>query len=332
MDVIFGSAASQTSQVNDAGREGTLVRNDKIPDSEIVEMNGDRNSEIREMNRDRNSEERHQGRDDSLNPVGIFDSGVGGISTLGAMVKLMPEEDFLYYGDEKNAPYGTKATEEVISCVRKVVNELQKDHIKALVIACNTATGAAAAVLRKELTIPVIGIEPALKPASEAGKGGKIMVMATPLTLRQKKFLALMDKYGTNAEPVACHGLMELVEHEDFPGAERYLENMIAGWELDCIDAVVLGCTHYVFLRPMIRKMLPERILITDGNGGTARQLRRVLEQRGLARRSGEETRGNGEEPGAKRAGRIVFKTSGSSERTLPVMQRLLKLALDLEE
>ena len=264
-------------------------------------------------------------RDESFeglqNPVGIFDSGVGGISTLGAMVKLMPGEDFLYYGDEKNAPYGTKTTEEVISCVRDVVDELQKEHIKALVMACNTATGAAAAVLRKELTIPVIGIEPALKPASEAAHGGKIMVMATPLTLRQEKFHLLMSKYGANAVPVACDGLMELIESENFSGAEKYLEEMISDWDLDTIDAVVLGCTHYVFLRPVIRMMLPEKILITDGNSGTARQLQRVMEQRGLLRKSREDSR----------PGKVFFRTSGDSETTLPVMQRLLKLALELE-
>ena len=245
-------------------------------------------------------------------PIGVFDSGVGGISTLAAMVRELPGEDFLYYGDTRNAPYGTKTTGEVIACVREVVGKLLAEEVKALVIACNTATGAAAAVLRAELTIPVIGIEPALKPAEEAWHGGRILVMGTPLTLRQEKFLNLMERFGAHAVPLPCPGLMELVEREDEAGAGAYLEQMFARWDLDQIDAVVLGCTHYVFLKPMIRRMLPERILITDGNAGTARQLRRVLGDRGLLRSE-------------ERKGSVRLETSGDPEKTIPVMERLLR-------
>ena len=109
-------------------------------------------------------------------PIGVFDSGLGGISTLGEMRKLLPGEHFIYYGDTGNAPYGTKPREEVVRCVRRVVDLLMKENIKALAIACNTATSAAAAQLRQELEIPVIGIEPALKPAHEIRKNGKITV------------------------------------------------------------------------------------------------------------------------------------------------------------
>ncbi len=252
-------------------------------------------------------------RDD---PIGVFDSGVGGISTLGSMVRLLPREHFIYFGDAKNAPYGTKTTGEVIACVRGVVQELEKEHVKALVIACNTATGAAAATLRSELTIPVIGIEPALKPAYDANKKGKILVMATPLTLHQQKFENLMERYGENAVPLPCEGLMELVEREDCAGAEAYLKRLFSAWDLEGVAAVVLGCTHYVFLRPVIRAMLPERILVTDGNAGTARQLRRVLEARDLLRTEGK--------------GRVEMKTSGDPERILPVMDRLMEKAREL--
>ena len=116
-------------------------------------------------------------------PVGVFDSGAGGISTLREMIRELPDERFIYFGDMANAPYGTKSTEEVVTCVRSVVGRLMEQNIKALVIACNTATGAAAAVLRDELTIPVVGMEPALKPASKARKNGSVLVLATPLTL-----------------------------------------------------------------------------------------------------------------------------------------------------
>jgi len=252
----------------------------------------------------------------SGDPIGVFDSGVGGISTLGAMVRLMPGESFIYYGDTRHAPYGTKTTEEVIACVRRVVNLLLEERIKALVIACNTATGAAAAVLREELSIPVIGMEPALKPAWEAGGGGAILVMATPLTLRQEKFSRLMERYGENAVPLACPGLMELVEQENDAGAETYLRTLFSQWDLNRVSAVVLGCTHYVFLRPMIRRMLPGHILITDGNEGTARQLRRVLERNNLL--------------SAAEQGGIRLLTSGDEDRILPVMRRLLEKAYRL--
>ena len=250
------------------------------------------------------------------NPIGIFDSGVGGISTLGAMVRLLPAEKFIYYGDTRNAPYGTKSTEEVIHCVRNVVAELEKDRIKTLVIACNTATGAAAAVLRAEKTYPVIGMEPALKPAWEATKEKRILVLATPLTLRQEKFALLMARYGEHAVPIPCEGLMERVEQMDWDGARQYLEKLFAGMEMDQVGAVVLGCTHYVFLRPMIRQMLPERILITDGNEGPARQLRRVMAERGLLRETG--------------TGSVILRTSGSPEQVIPVMEQLLEKAIRL--
>ena len=243
------------------------------------------------------------------NPVGVFDSGIGGISTLREMIRELPDERFLYYGDVAHAPYGTKSTEEVIACVRTVVDHLLEREIKALVIACNTATGAAAAVLRKELTIPVIAMEPALKPASEIRKNGNVLVLATPLTLQQEKFENLMKLYGQGAVKVPCPGLMELVEAEDTEGARSYLKELFTRYPPEKVDAVVLGCTHYVFLKDMFREMLPERIAITDGNAGTARQLRRVLKREGLL---------NPEGPGA-----VELETSGT-EKDIALMRKLL--------
>lgn len=243
-------------------------------------------------------------------PVGVFDSGVGGISTLREMIRELPEERFVYYGDMANAPYGTKSTEEVTGCVRSVVDRLLQKHIKALVIACNTATGAAAATLRKELDIPVVGMEPALKPASKARKNGSVLVLATPLTLQQEKFENLMRQYGEGAVKVPCPGLMELVEADDTAGALQYLQELFIQYPPEKTDAVVLGCTHYVFLKDMIRKLLPDRIAITDGNAGTARQLRRVLEQNGLLNREGP--------------GEVILETSGT-EKDITLMRRLLQ-------
>ena len=258
--------------------------------------------------------------EESRKAIGVFDSGVGGIGTLAALVRELPRERFIYFGDMEHAPYGTKTTEEVQGLVRNVVEGLEKDRIKALVIACNTATGAAAAMLRQEKAYPVIGMEPALKPAEESWKGGRILVMATPLTLRQQKFHSLMERFGAHAVPLACPGLMELVEREDDEGARKYLEELFGAWELEQVDAVVLGCTHYVFLKPMLRRMLPDRILITDGNRGTARQLHRVLDGQGIL---------NPEGPGG-----VEMRTSGDPAEILPVMHRLYERAklLDLDE
>ena len=242
-------------------------------------------------------------------PIGVFDSGVGGISTLREMIRELPDERFIYFGDMANAPYGTKSTEEVIACVRSVVDRLMKQNIKALVIACNTATGAAAAVLRDELSIPVVGMEPALKPASKARKNGSVLVLATPLTLHQEKFENLMKQYGEGAVKVPCPGLMELVEADDTEGAKRYLEKLFSQYPAETVDAVVLGCTHYVFLKDMIRGLLPERIAITDGNAGTARQLRRVLAAENLL---------NEEGPGS-----VELETSGT-QKDIELMRKLL--------
>ena len=248
--------------------------------------------------------------DQTRNPIGVFDSGIGGISTLREMLRELPEERFIYFGDTANAPYGTKSSQEVLACVRGVVDRLLKRDIKALVIACNTATGAAAAALRRELSIPVIGMEPALKPASEYRRDGMVLVLATPLTLKQEKFKNLMERYGEGAVRVPCPGLMELVEADDGPGALHYLQDLFTRYPPERVDAVVLGCTHYVFLRDMIRNLLPDRIAITDGNAGTARQLRRVLTREGLLNEAG---------PGG-----VELETSGTPQ-DLALMRRLLE-------
>ena len=245
--------------------------------------------------------------------VGVFDSGVGGISTLAEMTRLMPRERFLFYGDTAHAPYGTKPREEVLGYVRAVMEHLLRQNVKAVAIACNTATAVAAAELRATYDLPIIGIEPALKPAHELRHGGSILVLATPMTLRLEKFQHLMAQYGDGAVPLPCPGLMELVEREAFDQAERYLREHFSAYDMNRVDAVVLGCTHYVFLRPVLSRILPEGVRVLDGNLGTARQLRRVLEGRGLLRETGE--------------GSVIFETSGAPETVLPRMEALMRRA-----
>ena len=252
-----------------------------------------------------------------LSPIGVFDSGVGGISVLAEMERMLPHEDFVYFGDTLHAPYGTKPEAEVLGYVRGVMAHLAARDVKAVVIACNTATSVAAARLREELTLPIIGMEPALKPAAEHRRGGAILVLATPMTLRLPKFQALYARYGEGAEPLPCPGLMDLVEQEDFLRAEIYLKKLLQPYDLSRVDAVVLGCTHYVFLRPLLHHLLPGSTLILDGNAGTARQLARVLAQRGLLRQEGQ--------------GSLTLETRGDSASVLPRMRHLLALARKLD-
>ena len=246
-------------------------------------------------------------------PVGVFDSGVGGISVLAEMRRVLPREDFIFFGDTAHAPYGTKSREEVLGYVRGVVDHLLAQGVKAVVIACNTATSVAAAELRETYDLPIIGMEPALKPAHELRQDGQILVLATPMTLQLEKFQRLMELYGEGAEPLPCPGLMDLVEKEDFAQAREYLRERFAPYDLARVDAVVLGCTHYSFLRPVLAEILPEGVPVLDGNLGTARQLARVLEARELNNLTGE--------------GSVILQTSGDPGRAIPVMERLLLLA-----
>ena len=249
---------------------------------------------------------------DRFSPIGVFDSGVGGIGTLAALRRELPGESFLFYGDTANAPYGTKSREEVMGCVSRIMDRMLARDVKAVVIACNTATAVAAAELRARYTLPIIGIEPALKPASEIRREGSILVLATPMTLRLEKFRALYARYGEGAIPLPCPGLMELVEKEADDEARRYLLDLFKPYDLTRVDAVVLGCTHYVFLRPILKEILPPTVSVLDGNEGTARQLRRVLTANGLL---------------SDGQGSVTLETSGNPALVLPVMQRLLERA-----
>ncbi len=247
-------------------------------------------------------------------PIGVFDSGVGGLSVLGCLRRELPRERFIYYGDNANAPYGTKPPEEVLSCAKRVTDTLAGRGIKALVIACNTATAVAAAPLRAACPFPIVAMEPALKPASQLRRGGRVLVLATPNTLSLPKFADLMRRYGEDALPLPCPGLMELVEAERFDDAVKYVTDLVEAHQPDRVDAVVLGCTHYVFLRPMLRSALSGHIALVDGNEGTARQLRRVLEAAALL-------------APPEQAGSAELLTSGSEEVLLPLMRRMLQRA-----
>lgn len=215
-------------------------------------------------------------------PIGVFDSGLGGISVLRALRALLPGEDYLYFGDSRHAPYGDKPLQEVQALSRKAVELLLARGAKAIVIACNTATSAAAALLREQYpAVPIIGTEPALKPAVERHPGGHILVMATEMTLHEEKFHHLQEQFETQArvDSVPCPGLMEFVEQGVFQGkeVEDYLRAHLSPHLCPSVDAVVLGCTHYPFLRDAIRRVVGETPEILDGAAGIARQTKRRL-------------------------------------------------------
>ena len=245
--------------------------------------------------------------------VGVFDSGLGGISVLRALVAELPREDFRYFGDSAHAPYGEKTEAEVLELSRGIAERFLADGAKAIVIACNTATSAAAATLRAaHPDVPIVGIEPALKPASLLRHGGCVLVMATPVTLSQEKFLSLMARYGEGAVALPCPGLMEFVERgeTDSPALEDYLQRLFQPFRARQVDSVVLGCTHYAFLREQIARHFPAGTVLVDGNEGTVRQLRRRLEETGLLREAGE--------------GSVTLETCCDRPEVIGQMRRLL--------
>lgn len=248
-------------------------------------------------------------------PIGVFDSGVGGISILKELVKLMPNENFIYYGDSANAPYGTKTLEQVADLVNEDAKYLYEKGVKALVVACNTATSVGIKELRERYhdIMPVIGIEPALKPAVLSKEHPTVLVMATPMTLREKKFHNLMQRFMEQAEivPLPCPGLMEFVERGELSSEEleTYLRELFMPYEN--VDAIVLGCTHYPFVKEMIRKVIGNDVRLFDGGEGTARETKRQLEAWKIVNPSTE-------------AGMVVFENSAGRQELLDLSQRLL--------
>ncbi|MBQ7329993.1 MAG: glutamate racemase [Oscillospiraceae bacterium] len=218
-------------------------------------------------------------------PIGVFDSGVGGISVLRELVALLPGENYLYFGDSANAPYGEKTTEEVRALTLQAAEMLFARGAKALVVACNTATSAAIHILRGKYPEKIIiGIEPALKVATDRFPTGHIGIMATAVTLREEKLAHQLERFPeAKVERIGAPGLVELIERgkADSPETEALLKNVLDPY-VGKLDALVLGCTHYPFVKDTIGKILGEKTQLLDGGAGTARQTKRCLEQAGL--------------------------------------------------
>lgn len=246
--------------------------------------------------------------------IAVFDSGVGGISVLGHLRRLLPQEQFLYYGDTANAPYGSRPTEQVRELTLAAVQKLTEHcPLKALVVACNTATAAAVKELRQQYPeLIVIGIEPALKLAADHFPHGHIGVMATEVTLREEKFDTLLHRFDGDCtiEKIPAPGLVELVEagKADSEEAVNLLQGLLKP-HIGKLDALVLGCTHYPFAAGAIRSVLGPDIPLLDGGEGTARETRRRLEQAGLLRQG---------------TGCVILKSS-AEEEGYPMARKLLE-------
>lgn len=231
-------------------------------------------------------------------PIGVFDSGVGGLSVLRHVRAMLPGEDLLYVADSAHAPYGDKSAQFIEARAVAIAEFLVARDAKALVVACNTATAAAIAALRQRFDLPIVGMEPAVKPAAEATRSGVIGVLATSGTLDSGKFAELVQRFGSQARVIVqpCPGLVEQVELGDLAGplTRRLLEGFVAPLLDAGADTLVLGCTHFPFLEPLLRELVGGEVAIIESGAAVARQLVRRLAEAdfspGIAPASGHES------------------------------------------
>ncbi|MFZ3202521.1 MAG: glutamate racemase [Pseudomonas sp.] len=220
-------------------------------------------------------------------PIGVFDSGVGGLSVLGEIRALLPNESLLYVADSGHVPYGEKSPEFIRERCRLLAAFLLEQGAKALVLACNTATAAGVAELRELYPqLPIVGMEPAVKPAAAATRSGVVGVLATTGTLKSAKFAALLDRFASDVRVITqpCPGLVERIEAGELDGAQT--RDMLRGWVQPLLaegcDTLILGCTHYPFIKPLLRELLPASVSLIDTGAAVARQLQRRLGERQL--------------------------------------------------
>lgn len=220
-------------------------------------------------------------------PIGVFDSGVGGLSVLGEIRARLPNESLLYVADSGHVPYGEKSPEYIRERCRYIADFLLGEGAKALVVACNTATVAAVAELReRHPDLPIVGMEPAVKPAAAATRSGTVGVLATTGTLKSARFAALLDRFAHDVRVVTqpCPGLVECVEQGELtaPQTRALLASYVQPLLAAGCDTLILGCTHYPFLKPLLRELVPAEVELIDTGAAVARQLARLLGERDL--------------------------------------------------
>jgi len=221
-------------------------------------------------------------------PIGIFDSGVGGLTVWKTLLKEFPQESFVYFADNKYCPYGTKSDEEITERSEKIVDFLLQKKCKLIVVACNTATSASIHTLRKKYSVPIVGIEPAIKPASKKSKTGSIGVLATQGTVNGNHFKQTSQKYANDKNVIVQigYGLVDLVEQNKIDSIElkvllqKYLKPMLE----QNVDYIVLGCTHYPLLSNKIRSIVGEKITLLEPSKAIAKQVKvKLIEINGMA-------------------------------------------------
>ena len=216
--------------------------------------------------------------------IGFFDSGLGGLTVLEKALRVMPDEDYIFYADEAHVPYGEKTSEQIAQYARDAVRYLMDRGCKAVVIACNTATSVAAEDLRQTFDLPIIGIEPAVKPAVEHAGGRRILVMATPVTVRESRLKGLIAALDAEdaVDLLAMPELVRYCEREEFdsPAVREYIRQHLEGKDPAAYSDVVLGCTHFNHFRTVLEEYFPDSVRIIDGSMGTARRLQAVLKER----------------------------------------------------
>ena len=264
--------------------------------------------------------------------IGVFDSGVGGLSVLHHIRQLLPDERLIYIADSGHVPYGDKSQEYIEQRAHTLTRFLIAQGAEAIVIACNTATAAAVASLRSRFSLPIVGMEPAVKPAVSATKSGVVGVLATIGTLESARFAALLERYGDEVEIITqgCPGLVEQVESGEL-GSERSRE-LIGRYTAPLLargaDTLILGCTHYPFLAPLIREVVGDKIVLVDTGAAVARQLQRRIQSelhfREHAKNIAQDE--SGERP------REIFFTSGEPGRAARIMSALWGKSVPVEK
>ncbi len=249
-------------------------------------------------------------------PIGVFDSGVGGLSVLRALRAHLPNEHFIYIADQAHVPYGSRSLAEVRRFAEGITRFLLARDAKAVVVACNTASAAALHALRETFPkIPFVGMEPAVKPAAETTQSGVVGVLATPATFQGALYASVVERFArdTRLLEATCEGLVQCIEAGDLHGAapRRILESALRPMLAEGMDTVVLGCTHYPFVIPLIEDIVGPGVRVIDPAPAIARQTRRVLE----ARRSRN---------APQAAGGVIYYTTGDPTEAAVVMARLL--------
>jgi len=224
-------------------------------------------------------------------PIGIFDSGVGGLSVLRAIRKQMPPENILYFGDQGHIPYGPRPMEQIREFSEAITNFLLEHDAKIIVVACNTASAAALKYLREKFpNVQFVGMEPAVKPAAEHTHTGRVGVLATPATFQGALYASVVERFANGVELFqdTCNGLVQEIERGNLTGEEtrRILEDALHPMLEKNIDTVVLGCTHYPFVIPLIEEIVGENVRVIDPAPSVAKQAQRLLEAGGVLNES----------------------------------------------